>query len=202
MPESPAHRAAGRDELRRAVRERLRDLDPTLEPLAEDLLGESGRIDCLARDGRGRAVVVLIGADGDDDRLLTHALAQRAWVAARVGDWLKLAPQLALQADETPACWLLAPTFSAVTRAAWRALGDPSLRLARFGWRTVGEQLQLWLDPCGEAAPAGSAEAPGNEQDRRPARGIFRSGLAEADLGVSDAERRALLEPDGPDGAG
>lgn len=197
MPESSFPPVPDRARLRRAVGDRLVDLDPTLRPLAEDVLGGSGRIDWLARDGSGRATVILIGAPGEDAALLTRALAERAWVGPRIGDWLKLAPELGLAPEATPVCWLLCPEFGPATRTAHRAVSDDGLRLARLGFRRAGEgeELEVWLQPLAVAAsepgvaqprpPQGEAGAP------RPA--PFRSGLREEDFALTEAERRTLL---------
>lgn len=193
MPEpGPLLGVAGplpRDAIRDAVR-RASPFEPPIRVLAEDVLGADSRIDFVAVDPSGRIVLVLIGDEGDDGGLLTRGLAQRAWVRPRLADWLKLGPQLEIQAQAPVQVALLCPSFSPETRAAAEDLGAEILQL--YSCRSIrhdGGALALVerISPPVEAPFVASApfEAP------RPAPASrFRSGLSEEDLGLTPDEIR------------
>jgi len=197
MPEDGGRPAPDRGELRRAVRERLRDLDESLQPLAEDLLAEESRIDLLARDREGRAVCVVIAERGEDDRALTRALAQLSWIESRVRDWLELAPALGLEAAAGARSWLLCPDFGPETLAVARWLSTDRLALARCLWRRRTDGLDLFLDPVRLTPPVyrpAPERAPGPSPLLAPSprRAVFRSGLRDDDFQLTPAERRSL----------
>ena len=76
------------------------------------MLGADARVDLVALDPDGRVTLVLWTTGSDDLALVALALAQRAWVEARLPDWAQLAPTLGLEAGPTPRLVLLAPDFS------------------------------------------------------------------------------------------
>lgn len=168
--------------LRRALRSRLGLLGTPLQILAEDVLGEDdARIDWLAMEPGGRVTIALMDGEGSGEALLVRGLAQRAWVHARIGDWLQLAPGLQARPDLRPRLLLLAPEFSRVVRLAAREADHEGVHLARFRWMPVGggfdveiERLELPAAPVVEAGPASP-----------PLASVFRSGLAERDFDVN-----------------
>ncbi len=163
--------------LRRALAARLGQLGTPLELIAEDVLGEEdGAIDWVAAAPDGRAFVVLIANGVGDATLLQAGLVQRAWVAARIADWRKLAPTLALR-DEPPArALLIARDFDRATRIAAREAGAAAIVLAR--WRSIGATGQVELESVApERSVARTVAAPA----QRPS-SVFRTGLREADF--------------------
>jgi len=167
--------------LRRELRSRLGRFGAPLQILAEDLLGEDDeRIDWVAIEPGGRVCVALVDADGGDEALLARGLAQRAWVQARIGDWLKLAPSLAARADLRPRLLLLAPEFSRVARLAAREADPEGLRLARFRWRHASNGApELALEPLAPPSAPGAEAVP----ETAPLASVFRSGLGDRDFG-------------------
>ena len=189
-----------RKELLAGLRAEFGRLPGSLRVVAENLLGADARIDWLAADADGRVHVVLVSTDSDDLALVTLGLAQRAWVEARLPDWAQLAPQQGLRSEDGVRLVLLAPDFSATAEAAVRAVGEEDVDLVRY--RCVrsgppGGPTGVVIEPSGrreERVRPGPAAAPA--ADSR-----FRTGLSDADLLVSTAERRALeLEVEIPEG--
>lgn len=200
---------------RQSLRHWLLSLQPPIAVFAQDLLGEAARLDLVARDEHGRVVLVLVDArlrdlpdsleDPPDTGLLTSALRELDWVQARLRDWDQLAPGLSLASDRAVQAWLVAPGFDSGTRAAARALGE---RIRLVEARPAGMPLRIRFageaverpDPpaAGPATPAarhGSAPGPPDGDGAVPPvesddlAGVFRSGLSEADLRLSAAER-------------
>lgn len=172
--------------LRRELRSQLGRLGVPLQILAEDVAGEAdGRIEWIAMAPDGRVCVALVDAEGEDDALVARGLAQRAWVQARIADWLKLAPGLQARPDLRPRLLLLAPEFSRLARVAAReADSDGLLQLARIRWSVGGNggpalRVEL-LDPLPSNEP--TAAAPAGD---RPVASVFRSGLGERDFGAN-----------------
>jgi len=167
--------------LRRELRSQLGGLGVPLQILAEDVAGESDeRIAWIAMAPDGRACVVLVDPDGGDDALVARGLAQRAWVQARIADWLQLAPGLGARAELRPRLLLLAPEFSRLTRVAAReADPDGLLQLVRFRWSPTANGPVLRLDRL-EPPPPGRPTPPA--EDERPVASVFRSGLGERDF--------------------
>jgi len=176
------------------VREALGELGASLRILAQDVLGADARIDLVAADPEGRVTLVL-WTTGDEDLALTAlGLAQRAWVAARLPDWIQLAPQLGLQAEAPVRVLLLAPDFSPTAVAAVRA-ADPEdidlLRFRCFRGPSNGGRVSVVLEPvrlAGASRPARAPRRPGSP----PPAARFRSGLSDADLDLTPDERRGL----------
>jgi hypothetical protein len=187
MPESDLHYVASlpRPELRNALR-RAQAFDPPLRILAEDVLGADAPIDFIAVDPDGRVVLVLIGEDGEDQELLTQALAQRAWVRPRIRDWLQLAPNLELSASAPVAVSLLCPSFSSSTQAAAADLGPDVLDLSTLRCVRNGAEATVLLERLSPPGPSDRRRAAVDP----PAEGgpRFRSGLTAEDLQLTPEE--------------
>ncbi|MBW2424372.1 MAG: hypothetical protein JRG86_08990, partial [Deltaproteobacteria bacterium] len=138
-PERPA--------LRRAIRQSLLTLNPSLRFLAEDVLAESSAIDLLAIGEEHELVAIRIADAGGDLALLTRGLADRAWLRPRIVDWLKLAPELGLAPDAAIRSLLLCPDFGPETRAATRGLPEGHVELIRYRCLRDRGQLAVLLDP-------------------------------------------------------
>jgi len=74
----------------------LAELPEPLHLVVEQIAGEGGEIDAVARDRRGRAVAIRVAPPGEDLAALADLLAQCDWLAARLRDWLKLNPTLGI----------------------------------------------------------------------------------------------------------
>lgn len=168
-------RDAGRRALRRGLAAQLARIGTSLELVVEDALGEEdAAIDWVATAPDGRAWVVLVEPATGGARLLEQALAQCAWVRARIRDWCQLAPQLGLRADLAPRALLVARDFERTTRIAAREIGE-AVVLARW----TGEERAPTLEPLAPpprppGGPTAAAEA--------ALVSVFRSGLTDADL--------------------
>jgi len=172
--------------LRRSLRSRIADLDPSLRVIAEDVLGETSTIDLLAVDRKGGVVVLLIGDEGQDLELIARALALCAWVRPRVRDWLQLAPDLGLNPNAGVRALICCPAFQAETITTAGSLRPAVLKLARYQWvRNAGsETVLLEALPLPGATPVSEREA-GLPLEPAP----FRTGLTEDDLDLSAEER-------------
>jgi hypothetical protein len=170
------------DQRRRALRDALGTLIPGWRPLAENVLGADARIDWVGRDGQGRCTIALVAPAGGDLSLVAEGLAQRAWVAARVGDWAQLAPDAGLQVGGEVVAVLLAPEFRPAAVAAARAGGGPGLRLATLRFVENGTGIATLIEAIGEVSPPREVSA------RESAAG-FRSGLSAAELDLTPEER-------------
>jgi len=174
--------AVERRELAAVLRSRLARLGIPLQLLAESVLGEEDApIDWVAVEPSGRVWVGLLDCEGHDDALLARGLAQRAFVAARLGDWAQLAPDLPARRDLRPRLLLVAPAFSRSLRVAAREADAAGIRLARFSWRggPAGPELVLDEVPFPDPPAAGTAEAPAPSP---PPTSVFRSGLSDRDF--------------------
>jgi len=175
-----------RSELLTALSARLPGVIPGFRALATDLLADSSRIDVFGVTDDGVAVLALIGDAGDDLVLLARALAQREWLAPRLADWLKLAPDLGLRSGEPVRAVVLCPSFGPEVRAALRSLEPGAVELVAWRFLRNGSDADLLLDPlCPAPASPGPAVRPGELESPSS----FRTGLSERDLGLSDAER-------------
>jgi hypothetical protein len=167
-----------RPELRRALRAALGRLGRPLRVLAEDVAGLEGAIDLVAADPSGRVVLVLVADAGGDLELVADGLAQRAWLAPRLGDWVKLAPDLDIRPAEGIDLLLLAPEFGARARAAARAADPDRLTLARLHFVAEGQgSPRPLLERLEVSVPGGRRRGASP-----PPRSAFRSGLCDADL--------------------
>jgi hypothetical protein len=163
--------------LRRALAPRLGQLGTPLELIAEDVLGEEdGMIDWVAAAPDGRAFVVLVANGSGNAALLQAGLVQRAWVEARIADWRKLAPTLAVREEPPARALLIARDFDRATRIAAREAAGTAIVLAR--WRIAAETGQValeYVEPERRVARAGPAAS-------RRLTSVFRTGLREADF--------------------
>jgi hypothetical protein len=175
------------DQRRRALRDALATLIPGWRPLAENVLGADARIDWVGRDGQGRCTIALVGPAGGDLALVAEGLAQRAWVAARVGDWAQLAPDAGLQAGADVVAVLLAPQFRPAAIEAARAGGGTGLRLATLRFVENGTGIAPLIEAVGESGPQ-------IEVASRESAAGFRSGLSAAELDLSPDERAEFEE--------
>jgi hypothetical protein len=126
MSEGAARVQPERSQLLRQLRSLLPRLADPLEIVAEQILGLDSRIDFVAKDRRGQVVLVFLADRGSDLRALADCLAQCSWVEPRVGDWLKLAPQLGLRPELGVRVLLLASQLDPRTIAAARSVEGPS----------------------------------------------------------------------------
>ena len=163
--------------LRRAIAPRLGQLGTPLELIAEDVLGEEdGVIDWVAAAPDGRAFVVLVANRTGDAALLQAGLVQRAWVEARIPDWRKLAPTLAVREEPPARVLLIARDFDRTTRIAAREAAGAAIVLAR--WRLAGTTGEVDLERVEpECRVARDHPAPA-----RQAASAFRTGLRDADF--------------------
>jgi hypothetical protein len=174
-----------RSELLGLLSARLAEIVPGWQPLAEDILGADLAIDLLGSDPSGHAVLVQIGEAGEDLELIGRALAQRAWVAPRVRDWLQLAPGLPLRPEAGVLAVLLCPAFRPEAVAAAHSLGPASPILGTYRVFRDGSGLEPLLEAVGAAtqierplqAPPHAAPAP------------FRTGLTDEDLDLASDEQ-------------
>jgi hypothetical protein len=182
LPELRPAQPPPRSELLARLASRLHLVIPEFRPVAEDLLADVSRMDVFGVGGDGSPVLALLGDAGDDLTLVARALAQREWLAPRVDDWLKLAPDLGLRPGASVQAIVLCPEFGPEARAAVRGLEPGTVRLVAWRYLRNGSDAGLLLENI-TTGPARTRSAPPH-----PAAG-FRTGLAESDLGLSDEER-------------
>jgi hypothetical protein len=175
-----------------------------LRVIARDVLGEGGgRIDLVALGPDGRASAVLVGESERDLELVALGLAQRAWLAARLPDWLQLAPDLDLRPERGVGLLLVAPGFGPAARRAAGSLGPGAVELAVYRCLRSGgpsgllvERLPAESESGPHAArPSGPREI--DTSEGRPCAGLppFRSGLSDEELALTPEERREFDEP-------
>ncbi len=168
----------------RQLRPRIDEIAPGLRVVAQGLLGAESRVDFVGVEASGRVVLVIVGTAEDDLALVARALAQRAWVEARLRDWLQLAPGLGVRPEAGVRVWLLAPRFRTESMAAAQAAGGIALATYRCV-RNGGVGADALVEALAEAA---ETESPAAASERAPA--PFRTGLNDAELGLTAAERR------------
>jgi hypothetical protein len=190
LPDLSAIPPPPREVLLRELRARVGELVPGGRVLAEELLGLDSRIDLVLAEPSGRAAIVLVGGDSEGLTLVGRAVAQRAWVEARLPDWLQLAPGLGLRPEAGVRALLLCPGFCAETRAAARALGADALALISWRYIRDGARTALLLQPEeGLERAAGPPRAPAASPRRAASNApVFRTGLSDADLGLTREE--------------
>ncbi len=184
----------------RSVAKRLPEVLPGFRTLAQGWLADRSRIDLLGSAG-GDAVVVGFATPGRELETLGRVLAQIQWSRPRLGDWLQLAPELGFGADAPVRALLVGPELGPEVLAAIDALPPGLVRPIHARW--VGGDVWLevaddpepasWIEPPHAAAPrdelAGAADAPASRTEPAPSGpSPFRTGLTDADLGLSSAE--------------
>lgn len=195
MPDLTPAAPPPRPELLRELRLQLPAVAPGLRVVAHDLLGAQTAIDLVCVDPQGRAVLALIGEPARDLELVARGLAQRAWVARRLRDWLQLAPDLGIRPEAGVRVLLLAPEFGPEARTAVAALGADAPELWGLRCLRNGSGVAVVLEPP-DATPPSPAASDRSSGEPSPPKSpaapqpVFRTGLTEADLGVSPAERR------------
>jgi len=180
-----------RAELLAALRDRLGHALPGMRLLAEGILGADATIDFVAREPTGRVVVILVGDRDEDLALVARGLAQRAWVSARLGDWAQLAPNLALRRDAEVRVLLACPAFGVEAAAALRALGPDVAAAVTYRCVQNGVGFEVLVEhPFADELD----DEPDEPAPRPPASGgeapAFRTGLSDADLGLTPDEQR------------
>ena len=180
-----------RAELLAQIRSGLGDLGVSLRVVAEGVLGADARIDLVAVDPDGRVNLVLLTTGADDLALVALALAQRAWVEARLPDWIQLAPQLGLSSEGPLRVTLVAPGFSPQAQAAVRAAEPEDIDLVSY--RCIGtgngSGVRVLLEPI---RISGTGVQPPARRPGPPPAARFRTGLADGDLSLSPDERQGL----------
>jgi hypothetical protein len=186
MPELTPAAPPPRDELLRQLRGRLGELIPGLRLVADCLLGAESTIDFVGIEPSGRAVLVLVGGEDEDLELVGLSLAHLAWVKPRLRDWLQLAPDLGIRPEAGGTVWLLCPSFRPEAVAAARTLGADTLSLARYRYLRDAGKVEMLIETV-----FGDRESPPREPAPPPPAGppAFRTGLSDADLGLSPEER-------------
>jgi hypothetical protein len=156
-----------------------------LRVIAEDLLGADSRIDWIAVDALGQVTLVLLGQAGRELELIATGVAQRAWVSARLKDWLQLAPNLGLSPEAKVRLLLVGATFDGTARQAASALGE-AVELWAHRCVRNGAGVDVLLERVsGGAAPA----SPRRRPPPPPATHAFRTELSDLELGLTPAER-------------
>jgi len=178
-----------RTERIRTLRRELERLEPDLRVLAEDVLASSSRIDLVATDGRRRVVAVMFAEPDGGSRALTTALAHRSWLADHLADWLKIAPDLAIDATSAVRTLLIATDFDPELIAAVTGLPGGWIELVQLVEIARAGQLHSELVP--RAVPRRNGSDPGAGAIGRRTTGAqprFRTGLTARELGLSDEE--------------
>jgi hypothetical protein len=181
------------DARRRALRHALGSGAERLRFVAEDVLGAETRIDWVCVGLEGETLLVLQAEPGHDLELVARGLAQRAWVEARLADWVQLAPALGLRPETGVGALLLCPAFGAEARAAAASVPGSRIRLATCHFEHQGAELRAWIAPIEPAAPRALVPERASPEPLPE----FRTGLSEADLGITDEEKSAF-EPLAP----
>ena len=174
-PNARAHR-------RRALRQALGRLEPSLRIVAEDVLALQSRIDWVAVDDQQRIVAILLVNHNEDAAGVPGALAHRQWLLEHLPDWLQLAPDLGAHPTAGARAILVAPSFLPETIAAVGALPADWLQLLRTnepGPRATATAADTGTDFSGSTAPV--------LQDHQV---TFRSGLSSQDLKMTDEEAK------------
>ncbi len=187
MPDLSLTAPPARAELLAQLGSRLGELIPGVRLLAERVLGADSRIDFVAAEPSGRVILVLVGEEGQDLELIGRGLAQRAWVEARLRDWLQLAPSLGIRPEAGTKVWLLCPSVRPESVAAASQVGSDTLAWAVYRCVRNGSRVETLIEIPG-AAPT-TTEAPARAPAEPASDGTgFRTGLSDADLGITPTE--------------
>lgn len=176
---------------------------PNLRVVAQEVLGADSPIDFVCADPAGRVALVLVGEEGQDLELVARGLAQRAWLEPRLRDWLQLAPTLGLRPEAGVQLVLLCPGFRREAEAAGRALGDAAPTLAIYRCIRNGAGVDTLLERLsGSPAPIATSRPPPQPATEAPLDPVagFRTGLTDAELGLSPSERLDLESRGSPAG--
>ena len=182
-----------RAELLRQLRGRLGHAVPGARLLAEGLLGAGAPIDFVALEPAGRVVLVLVGDGGQDLELVGRGLAQRAWVAARLGDWIQLAPNLGIRPDSEVRVLLVCPSYCSASRAAVEAIGPDVMAPAIYRCVENGASFEVLVEHviADELSPDRLGTPPqATAKANGPSVAQFRTGLTDTDLGLTPEELR------------
>ena len=177
-----------REDLVDALRDRLGHAVPGSRIVAEGLLGAEARVDFVGIEPGGRVVLVLVGDHDEDLALVGRGLAQRAWVAARLDDWVQLAPHLELRSDSSVRVVLLCPGYSPEARAAIDSLGPEAMAGVVYRCVQNGTGVEVLLEHL--ALPEAPATLPRKDAGGALSEPTFRTGLSDADLGLTAEELR------------
>jgi hypothetical protein len=186
LPEIVLTSPPPRAELLSQLRLRALESSPGMRIVAQGLLGEEGPIDFIGIEADGRVVLVLVGDAGEDLTLVARGLAQRAWVAPRIRDWLQIAPDLGARPEAGIRLVLYCPSFGTQSRSAARALGPDAPELIVYRCVRNGSGVQTLVEGLEAAAPRPQPAAPPTPPPRTPAPSanppVFRTALTDADL--------------------
>ena len=181
-----------RDELHERVRARMAEFGGALRVIAEDLLGADSTIDWVAVDAQGQLAVILLGQAGRELELIARGVAQRAWVGARIKDWLQLAPNLGIRPGGAG---------SGSSSSGQRSTAPPARRLQRWASRSnSGPTAGCAMGRASTSSWSGSSSAPrtcvrASLSFPRPGRSAFRSELSDAELGLTAPNGPSLRAP-------
>lgn len=199
MPDVRLIATPSRQALLAEFKGRLGHAVPGARLLAEGVLGAESSIDFVALEPLGRVVLVLVGDRGDDLELVARGIAQRAWVKARLRDWVQLAPLSGLSGDADVRVLLACPAFGAEAAAAIRAVGSEQLAAVSYrcvrngaGFEVLVEHPFAMDEDASEQLPPVPAPEPAPEPGSidLPEPPVFRTGLSDNDLGLSPEELR------------
>jgi hypothetical protein len=197
-PSSPSH---ARTELLAAVGAELHQVVPGWRWIAQELLAQDSRIDLFGVDEDAAAVIVGVGAAPRELELLGRLLAWRHWLTPRLPDWLKLAPALGVRPDRPIRAVLVCHEPGIELCTAVESLGLSWLQLVRRrgdegGRRAPGARLErLVARPEDTGLPrSGNGAVQRAPVVESAPQAAFRTGLTDADLGLSPDER-AEFEP-------
>ena len=187
MPEVTLMASPPRPELLRHLSARLGELIPGARVLAERILGADARIDLVALEPTGRVALVLVGADGEDLELIGWGLAQRAWVQARLGDWLQLAPHLGARPEAGVKVWVICPRIRPEAVAAAAQLGPNAFGMAVYRCVHNGSSVETLVEAISGGPPPRATPPPPSTAHAIEAP-AFRTSLTDADLGLTSEE--------------
>jgi len=159
--------------------------------VAQGILAEDARVDFVGIEPNGRVTLVLVGEAGEDLELVARGLAQRAWVEQRLCDWLQLAPDLGARLEAGIRVLLFCPAFGSQSRGAAAALGPDAPEFSIYRCFRNGSAIQTLVEDLG--IQSREPRRPRPVQAQPPAtRPVFRTGLTDSDLGLSQDERTEL----------
>lgn len=173
-----------RAQLLEGIRTRLGHAVPGARLVAEGLLGADAPIDFVVLEPGGRVVLVLVGEHDEDLELVGRGLAQRAWVAARIGDWKQLAPSLGIAADAEVRAILACPAFGEEARTALAAIGPAMMAAVTYRCVQNGTEFTVLLEHVADVENPAPSPPPNADAEPR-----FRTHLTDADLDLTPAEQ-------------